>query len=108
VDHSGAAEGDRDVVDTVRRPSWATYATTLVGGAAYFLREVFDLGELRGLDRPHVSVDVAQFDRAAPVVQVEVSEYGAPAQLEPDEARLFALALDEAAAVVEQARLGRP
>src|SRR5215204_6021675 len=61
------------------RPDWAEYGTTLgAGGPAYFVHEVFDLAKLRGLDRPHVSVDVAQFDLTAPVVQVEASTYGAP------------------------------
>jgi hypothetical protein len=84
----------------VRRPGWAAYATTLgAGGPAFFVREVFDLGEIRGLDRPHVSVDVAQFDREPPVVLVEVSASGVPVQLEPGEARLLALALDESAAI---------
>jgi hypothetical protein len=84
----------------VPRPGWAAYATTLgIGGPTYFVREVFDLGEIRGLDRPDVSVDVAQFDRELPVVLVEVSASGTPVQLEPGEARLVALALDEAAAL---------
>jgi len=87
------------------RPAWAEYATMLGSdGPAYFVREVFDL---RRLDRPHVAVDAAQFDRASPVVQVEVSAYGAPAQLEPEEARFAGAALSEAAALVEQAREAR-
>jgi hypothetical protein len=87
------------------RLSWAEYATTpSAGGPAYFLRELFDLNDLRGLDRPHVSVDVAQFDRSPAVVQVETSSYGVPVQLEPDEARLFAAALDEGARLVDRAR----
>jgi hypothetical protein len=94
-----------DPTAAVPRPDWAEYATTLgVGGPAYFVHEVFDLVELRGLARPHVSVDVAQFDRAAPVVQVEASTYGAPVRLEPDESRRIAAALDEAARIVDQAR----
>ena len=86
------------------RPDWAEYGTTLgAGGPAYFVHEVFDLAKLRGLDRPHVSVDVAQFDLTAPVVQVEASTYGAPVQL-PDESRIAAAALDEAARIVDRAR----
>lgn len=89
----------------VPRPEWAQYSTALgTGGPAYFVRELLDLNELRGLDRPHVSVDVAQFDRAAAVVQVEASTYGTPVQLEPDESRMIATALDEAARIVDQAR----
>lgn len=89
----------------VQRPDWAEYATTLgADGPSYFVHGVFDLNELRGLDRPHVSVDVAQFDRAAPIVQVEASTYGAPVQLEPDESRMVAAALDEAARIVDRAR----
>ena len=38
------------------------------------------------------------------MVQVEASTYGAPVQLEPDEARMVAAALDEAARIVDQAR----
>jgi hypothetical protein len=92
----------------VRRPEWAEYATTLgAAGPAYFVHEVFDLVELRGLDRPHVSVDVAQFDRATPVVQVEASTYGTPVQLEPVESRMVAAALDEAAGLVDRARAVR-
>ncbi|HEU4349090.1 MAG TPA: hypothetical protein VFR35_15035 [Actinoplanes sp.] len=49
--------------------------------------------ELRGLDRRHVSVDVAQFNRTAPVVQ-----------LEPAESWLIAAALDEGAKMVDRAR----
>ena len=95
----------RSVPVAVPRPDWAQYATILgAGGPTYFIRELFDLTELRGLDRPHVSVDVAQFDRAAAVVQVEASTFGAPVQLEPDESRLAAAALDEAARIVDQAR----
>jgi hypothetical protein len=87
------------------RPNWATYATTLgADGPTYFIRELFDLGEIRGLDRPHASVDVGQFDRAEPVVLVEVSGSGVPTPIEPDEARLFARALDEAAALVAGTR----
>jgi hypothetical protein len=87
------------------RPSWASYAVTPSGGGpVYFLRELFDLNDLRGLDRPHVSVDVAQFDRSPAVVQVETSAYSVPVQLEPDEARLFAAALDEGARLVDRAR----
>lgn len=92
-------------LDAVQRPDWADYATVLdADGPSYFVHEVFDLNELRGLDRPHVSVDVAQFDRTAPMVQVEASTYGAPVQLEPDESRIVAAALDEAARIVDRAR----
>lgn len=95
----------RPVPVAVPRPDWAQYATTLgAGGPAYFIRELFDLTELRGLDRPHVSVDIAQFDWSTPVVQVEASTYGAPIQLEPDESRMAAAALDEAARIVDRAR----
>lgn len=98
-----------DPTSAVPRPDWAEYATTLgAGGPEYFVHEVFDLNELRGLDRPHVSVDVAQFDRAAPVVQVEASTYGAPVQLEPEESRMAGAALDEAARIVDLARAVAP
>jgi hypothetical protein len=89
----------------VDRPKWAEFATRLgADGPLYFLHEVLDLIELRGKDRPHVSVDVAQFDGSAPVVQLEASTYGTPVRLEPAESRLVAAALDEAAKIVDRAR----